>query len=136
MTFAAHGSDEWEVRGEQRGGRYVYDRTEERGVGGAGTVHHVAWASTPEELMDWREKAVSGGAQPTPEIDRFYFRSIYFREPSGVLFEIATLGGAGFASDEPIESLGERLSLPPDFEPLREQLIRRLTPLPNPRDEA
>jgi glyoxalase family protein len=51
-----------------------------------------------------------------------------------VLFEIATLGGAGFAADEPIESLGERLSLPPKFEPMREQLIRRLTPLPNPRD--
>ena len=68
-------------------------------------------------------------------IDRFYFRSIYFREPSGVLFEIATLGGDGFAADEPLESLGERLSLPPKFEPMREQLERRLTPLPNPRAE-
>jgi glyoxalase family protein len=63
-------------------------------------------------------------------IDRFYFKSIYFREPSGVLFEIATLGGAGFAADEPPESLGERLSLPPDFEHMREELERILTPLP------
>ena len=65
-------------------------------------------------------------------IDRFYFRSIYFREPSGVLFEIATIG-PGFTSDEPLETLGERLSLPPDFEPLRAQLEPRLTPLPSPR---
>jgi glyoxalase family protein len=68
----------------------------------------------------------------TPVIDRFYFRSIYFREPSGVLFEIATLG-PGFATDEPREHLGERLSLPPDFEHLREQVQERLVPLENPR---
>jgi glyoxalase family protein len=66
-------------------------------------------------------------------IDRFYFRSIYFREPSSVLFEIATIG-PGFTSDEPLESLGERVSLPPNFEPLREQVERTLTPLPNPRE--
>ena len=98
-------------------------------------MHHVAWASQPEEHEAWRARVMEGGGQPTPVIDRYYFRSIYFREPSGVLFEIATLGGAGFAADEPIESIGERLSLPPKFEPLREQLLRRLTPLPNPRDE-
>ena len=69
-------------------------------------------------------------------IDRYYFRSIYFREPSGVLFEIATLGGPGFAADEPIESLGERLSLPPKFEPMREQLEPPPhARCPNPRDE-
>nr|MBA2579555.1 hypothetical protein [Thermoleophilaceae bacterium] len=71
-------------------------------------------------------------AGPTPVIDRFYFRSIYFREPSGVLFEIASLG-PGFAVDEPLEQLGERLSLPPDYEPLRERLEGVLTPLPDPR---
>jgi len=68
-------------------------------------------------------------------IDRFYFRSIYFREPSGVLFEIATVG-PGFASDEPKERLGERLSLPPAFEYLREQVEANLTPLPNPRETS
>jgi glyoxalase family protein len=68
----------------------------------------------------------------TPIIDRFYFKSIYFREPSGVLFEIATLG-PGFAVDEPRETLGEGLSLPPNYEHLREQLEKELTPLPNPR---
>jgi glyoxalase family protein len=65
-------------------------------------------------------------------IDRFYFRSVYFREPSGVLFEIATLG-PGFTADEPLESLGESLSLPPAYEPLRERLEQVLTPLPDPR---
>ncbi len=126
----------WEARGAKRGGFYVYDDPPaERGLSGGGTVHHVAWASLAEEHEAWREKVISAGGQPTPVIDRFYFRSIYFREPSGVLFEIATLGGDGFAADEPLESLGERLSLPPKFEPMRDQLVRRLTPLPNPRAE-
>ena len=59
------------------------------------------------------------GGRPTPVIDRFYFRSIYFREPSGVLFEIATIG-PGFATDEPQETLGQKLALPPDYEHLRD----------------
>ena len=131
-----HADGAWEARGDQRGGLYLYDEPPaERGIQGAGSVHHVAWASTPEELLDWREKAISGGAQPTPEIDRFYFRSIYFREPSGVLFEIATLG-PGFTVDEPLESLGEKLSLPPDFEHLREEVEPRLRPVVNPRVQA
>ncbi len=68
-----------------------------------------------------------------PIIDRFYFKSVYFREPSGVLFEIATIG-PGFTVDEPLESLGERLSLPPDYEHLRAKVEPLLTPLPNPRE--
>src|SRR2546430_863508 len=103
----------WEARGERRGGLYEYDAAPEGpGIGGAGTVHHVAWASPPEEHEPWRERVAAAGAHVTPIIDRFYFKSIYFREPSGVLFEIATIG-PGFATDEPIEHLGERLSLPP-----------------------
>jgi glyoxalase family protein len=124
----------WEVRGEQRGGAYVYDESPpERGFGGAGTVHHVAWATTMDEHEPWRERVVQAGAHPTPVIDRFYFRSVYFREPSGVLFELATIG-PGFATDEPAEHLGERLSLPPAFEHLRGRLEPVLTPLPNPRE--
>lgn len=126
----------WEARGEQRGGLYVFDEPPaERGLQGAGSVHHVAWASTPEEHMEWRQKAVSAGAQPTPEIDRFYFRSIYFREPSGVLFEIATMG-PGFTVDEPLEHLGEKLSLPPDYEHLRAEVEPNLRPVDNPRVAA
>jgi glyoxalase family protein len=72
------------------------------------------------------------GASPTPVIDRYYFKSIYFREPSGVLFEIATVG-PGFTADESPETLGERLSLPPNYEHLRDRLEQVLTPLPDPR---
>jgi glyoxalase family protein len=126
----------WEVRGDERSAFYVYDDAPaERGLPGAGTVHHVAWACQAEHQEAWREKVAHAGGQPTPIIDRFYFKSIYFREPGGVLFEIATLGGEGFAADEPLEEIGQRLSLPPDFEPMREQLERKLTPLPDPRAE-
>jgi len=124
----------WEARGEKRGSFYIYDDAPpERGLSGAGTVHHVAWACEADEQEAWRERVIAAGGQPTPIIDRFYFKSIYFREPSGVLFEIATLGGPGFAADEPVEALGERLSLPPNFEAMRDELERILTPLPNPR---
>ena len=133
LEFESHGDKEFEARGERRGGTYVYDQTDERGVPGAGTVHHVAWASTPEEHEAWRQRVIEAGGSPTPVIDRFYFKSIYFREPSGVLFEIATIG-PGFTTDEPLESLGERLSLPPNFEHLREQVEPVLTPIENPRE--
>ena len=124
----------WEARGERRGGWIAYDEPpEERGIGGAGTVHHVAWATTTEEHADWQRRVAEAGYQPTPVIERFYFKSVYFREPSGVLFELATLG-PGFATDEDPEHLGERLSLPPAFEHLREQIEPRLTPLPDPRE--
>ena len=123
----------WEARGDTRGGRYLYDEPPaERAIQGAGSVHHIAWASTIDEHEEWRQRALSAGAQPTPVIDRFYFRSIYFREPSGVLFEIATLG-PGFTVDEPLEHLGEKLSLPPDFEHLRADVEPKLRPVVNPR---
>ena len=124
--------DVWEARGERRGGLYAYGRSDERGIPGAGTVHHVAWASTLEEHEAWEQRVLEAGGSPTPVIDRFYFRSIYFREPSGVLFEIATIG-PGFDVDEPLEHLGEHLSLPPNYENLRGRLEQVLTPLPDPR---
>jgi glyoxalase family protein len=135
LGFETEDGDVFEVRGARRGGFYAYDPApEERGMGGAGTVHHVAFASPTEEHEAWRERAREHGLSPTPVIDRFYFKSIYFREPSGVLFEIATLG-PGFATDEPAQSLGERLSLPPDFEHLRERIEPVLTPIRNPRED-
>ena len=133
LGFEARGENGWEVRGEERGGLYAYDTPPaEPGMGGAGTVHHVAWATRMEEQEAWRERVAESGAQPTPIIDRYYFRSVYFREPSGVLFELATLG-PGFTTDEPLETLGERLALPPDYEALRDRLEDVLTPLPDPR---
>ena len=133
LGFRSTGPGEFESRGEKRGSFYGYDPAPaERGTSGAGTVHHVAWSSTLEDHAAWREKVMASGARPTPIIDRYYFKSIYFREPSGVLFEIATLG-PGFTTDEPLEHLGERISLPPPFEHLRAEVERTLTPLPNPR---
>jgi glyoxalase family protein len=124
------------VRGEQRSSFYEYDEPPtERPLQGAGTVHHVAFASKPADQETWRERVAAAGGRPTPVIDRFYFKSVYFREPSGVLFEIATIG-PGFAVDEDAEHLGERLSLPPDFEHLRDRVEPLLTPLPNPRESA
>src|SRR5882672_5062714 len=73
----------YESRGDSRGSYYVYDNAPEaRGIGGSGTVHHVAWASTMADHQAWRDKVIAGGGNPTPVIDRFYFRSIYFREAS------------------------------------------------------
>jgi glyoxalase family protein len=132
LGFRPDGESAYELRGEERGSFYVYDGTSERGIGGAGTVHHVAWASPLDEHEAWRRRVLEAGGSPTPVIDRFYFRSIYFREPSGVLFEIATIG-PGFTTDEPLAHLGERLSLPPAFEHLRDQVEPVLTPLPDPR---
>jgi glyoxalase family protein len=132
LEFQPVGGDSFEARGQRRGGLYHYDRSDARGVQGAGTVHHVAWAAPMEEHEAWRERVAESGAHPTPIIDRFYFRSIYFREPSGVLFEIATIG-PGFTADKPFETLGESLSLPPNYEQYRAQVEQILTPLPNPR---
>ncbi len=136
LGFTGGEDGRWEVRGERRGALYVYDPAPPvHPRPGAGTVHHVAFASRMEDHEAWRERVVGAGAHATPVIDRFYFRSVYFREPSGVLFELATMG-PGFATDEDAAHLGERLSLPPDFERLRPQLERTLTPLPDPRVRA
>ncbi len=129
LGFERDGGMSWEARGENRGGRYVYDAAPaDRGIPGAGTVHHVAWASLDDEQVKWRDRVIAGGAQPTPVIDRFWFKSVYFREPSGVLFEIATMG-PGFSVDEDPAHLGERLVLPPKFEELRQALEVSLTPI-------
>jgi glyoxalase family protein len=134
LGFTSEDGQAWEVRGEHRGSFYAYDPAPPEALAsqGAGTVHHVAFASQPQDEEAWRARVADAGARPTTIIDRFYFRSVYFREPSGVLFEIATIG-PGFAVDEDPEHLGERLSLPPPFEPLRERLEGMLTPLPYPR---
>jgi glyoxalase family protein len=125
--------DGWEIRGRRRGGTWAYDEPPaEAGIQGAGTVHHIAWASETEELEQWRERVLDRGAHPTPVIDRFWFHSVYFREPSGVLFELATLG-PGFSVDEDPEHLGESLILPPFLEDRREEIERVLTPVSNPR---
>jgi glyoxalase family protein len=99
---------------------------------GAGTVHHIAWHSRDEEHVAWQERVAEAGMHVTPVIDRDYFRSIYFRQPHGVLFEIATTS-PGFAVDEDAAHLGEQLRLPKQHEHLRSRLEHYLTPLSNPR---
>jgi glyoxalase family protein len=132
LGFSELRDHDWEARGEARGGSIELAGGRGPGLGGAGTVHHVAWATRMDEQAAWRDRVIAAGLQPTPVIDRFYFRSVYFREPGGVLFELATMG-PGFTADEPLEHLGERLSLPPAYEPLRGQLEKILTPLPDTR---
>jgi glyoxalase family protein len=96
---------------------------------GAGGVHHVAFRTpNEEEHAAWRERLVQAGLQVTPVIDRYYFHSIYFREPGGVLFEIAT-EGPGFTADEDSEHLGEQLALPPFLEPHRKEIEANLRPI-------
>lgn len=99
-----------------------------RGFGGAGTVHHIAWRATDDvEHEAWRSLAEEKGYRPTGIIDRNYFKAIYFREAGGVLFEIAT-DPPGFTADEPLESIGEKLMLPPWLEPHRAQIEANLLP--------
>jgi glyoxalase family protein len=127
----------WRLAGSERRARWSYDEPPaDVGVQGAGSIHHVAWsAADDDELAQLRLVASSAGARPTPIIDRQYFHSVYFREPSGVLFELATRD-VGFTVDEPLESLGQALMLPPQHEPRRAVLERALTPISNPRQAS
>lgn len=121
----------WQLAGAARHGWIRYEPPPaHRGQPGGGTVHHVAWATEPAEHDAWLERLHEGGVHSTPVIDRHYFRSIYFREPSGVLYELATKG-PGFTVDDPLASLGRRIILPPRFEPQRAEIEERLTPLPD-----
>ena len=129
---ASCATDDWEARGPQRGGRIVFEQSSERGIPGAGTVHHIAWAVLRQSSPTGASGSPAPGARPTPVIDRFWFESVYFREPGGILYELATLDGAGFDADETPDALGEKLVLPPFLEAQRAQIEPRLTPLPDP----
>ncbi len=127
------GDRTYELRGARRGGRIAFDDAPDvRPLNGAGTVHHVAWGTTVAEHPAWVGHLRAAGVRSTQVIDRHYFHSIYFREPSGVLYEIAD-DGPGFTRDLPIEELGSRVILPPWLEPHRDEVEARLTPLPDPR---
>ena len=100
-----------------------------RGLGGNGTVHHIAFATADAQTQnEARIKIAQRMLNPTPVLDRQYFTSIYFREPGGVLFEIAT-AGPGFAADEEPAHLGEALKLPPQYEPVRSEIEKAVTPV-------
>ncbi len=99
-----------------------------RGIPGAGTVHHIAWRCLDRDQAAWRSLIAAEGYNVTPIIDRNYFHSIYFREPGGVLFEVAT-DEPGFTVDQSEAELGTRLALPPWLEPRRESIKMRLSPV-------
>ncbi len=132
LGFSELTEGEYALRGDTRSFRWGYDETGTGGIQGAGTVHHIAWHSRDEDHLDWRRRVGEAGMRATPVIDRDYFRSIYFRQPQGILFEIATTS-PGFAVDEDPEHLGEELRLPTRHAHLRPRLERQLTPLVNPR---
>jgi glyoxalase family protein len=132
LGFSELSDGEYRLDGDERHFHWGYDQTNQRGVQGAGTVHHIAWHSLDQDHLAWRARVAQGGMQVTPVIDRDYFNAIYFQQPQGILFEIATTS-PGFAVDEEPEHLGEALRLPAQHEYLRAQLQRILTPLANPR---
>jgi glyoxalase family protein len=133
LGFRMTGPGSYVLDGGRRRATYAHDEPPPAvGIQGAGTVHHIAWCDRDEEHEAWQRHLTQIGARPTPIIDRQYFLSIYFREPRGVLFELAT-PSPGFAIDEDPEHLGEALRLPPQHEHLRDRLERSLTPLRNPR---
>jgi glyoxalase family protein len=135
LGFTELAEGEYRLDGDTRHFHWTYDATDERGIQGAGTVHHIAWHSRDEDHVGWQKRVAEAGMHVTPVIDRDYFLSIYFRQPQGILFEIATTS-PGFAVDEDSEHLGEGLRLPTQHEHLRAQLERYLTPLSNPRAKA
>jgi glyoxalase family protein len=136
LGFTPLAAGEYRLDGGERRFRWGYDAPpERRGRPGAGTVHHIAWASRDEDHLDWRQRLAAVGAPVTDVIDRDYFQSIYFREPRAILFEIATLS-PGFAVDEDEDHLGEELRLPGQHEHLRSTLERVLAPVVNPRQRV
>ena len=141
LGFAPAGEDAgWHRFGADSGGpgrrvevREVPDGR--RGAWGTGGVHHVAYRVADDaEQLALRDRVAAAGRSPTPVIDRFWFRSVYFKEPGGVLFELAT-EGPGFTADEDPDHLGERLILPPWLEPDRPRIEAALPPLRGPAEE-
>lgn len=123
----------WELRGDRRGGWIALDPPpSEHGQQSAGSIHHIAWGTVDAEQPEWLRRLEQAGLRTSGLIDRHYFHSVYFREPGGVLFELATRE-PGFTVDGPVEDLGRRVILPPWLEPHRDEITARLTPLPDPR---
>jgi glyoxalase family protein len=133
LGFEHLGNGEYRLQGEQRHFHWAFDPPPAmRGRQGAGSVHHIAWASQDDDHLKWQARVREAGGFVTDVRDRDYFDAIYFRVPQGVLFEIATMS-PGFAVDEDPEHLGEALKLPSQHEHLRARIEQVMTPLANPR---
>jgi glyoxalase family protein len=126
--------ERFELRGSHRGGWIAFDPAPaERGRPGGGVTHHVAWGTHDAELQTWIERVAEARIPSSGYVDRHYFHSLYFREPGGVLYELATEEPGFLVDGLPVEELGTKIILPPFLEDRREQIERRLTPLPDPR---
>jgi glyoxalase family protein len=142
MGFTLLGTEDgWQRYGVEGGGSgkliEIKELPEERrGQWGTGAVHHVAWrVNNSDEQMELRDLLASAGLRPTQQIDRFWFKSVYYKEPGGVLFELAT-DGPGFDRDEDMEHLGEQLILPPWLETHRKEIEGALPSLEMPGGRA
>lgn len=132
LGFTYLGDGEYRLQGDERHFHWAYDAPEQVGRQGAGSVHHIAWASQDADHLRWQRRVRDAGGLVTDVRDRDYFDAIYFREPRGVLFEIATRS-PGFAIDEDPAHLGEQLRVPKMHAHLREHLEQTLAPVTNPR---
>ena len=133
MNATRTGDGTFELRGDRRGGWIRFDEPPaERARPSAGTVHHVAWGTTDDELPAWIDLLNEVQIPNSGYVDRHYFHSLYFREPGGILYELAT-AEPGFTVDGPEEELGRTLILPPFLEHRRAEIEARLTPIPDPR---
>jgi glyoxalase family protein len=133
LGFVNLGRGEYRLEGTERQFRWAHDPPPVlRGRQGGGTVHHIAWATPDQDQLAWQQRVREAGPYVTDVRDRDYFKSIYFREPRGILFEIATRS-PGFAVDEEPDHLGEELRIPEMYAHLRAQLEQALPPIVNPR---
>jgi len=134
LMGARRADDRFELRGDRRGGWIAFDPApRERGRQSAGTVHHIAWGTYDADLTEWIERVSAAGIANSGYVDRHYFHSLYFREPGGVLYELATEEPGFLVDGLDLAELGTKIILPPFLEDRREQIEQRLTPLPDPR---
>lgn len=134
LMGAERDADRFVLRGERRGGWIAFDPApEERGRQSAGTVHHIAWGTYDADLGEWIKRVSDAGIANSGFVDRHYFHSLYFREPGGVLYELATEEPGFLVDGLDVSELGTKIILPPFLEDRREQIEARLTPLPDPR---
>jgi glyoxalase family protein len=135
MGAVRDGEDRFLLRGAKRGGWIAFDPAPaERGRQSAGSVHHIAWGTFDADLPEWIERIDAARLPNSGFVDRHYFHSLYFREPGGVLYELATEEPGFLVDGLELSELGTKLILPPFLEGRREQIEARLTPLPDPRE--
>ncbi|MBA2349686.1 MAG: VOC family protein [Solirubrobacterales bacterium] len=128
------GEEAWELRTERRGGWIAFDPAPaEPGRQSAGTVHHIAWSTRDEELQGWIDAVTDAGLPNSGYVDRHYFHSLYFREPGGILYELATAEPGFLVDGLSLDELGTRIILPPFLESQRAAAEAKLTPLSDPR---